>query len=476
MAQLRRKSTARGVTRPVARTVSAPRHSSAAYGPVANELKSIWGWTQRDERLLAARAARREPHRVEIAQVWAQRIMALADPPLPQDQRLQDAIAWVNYTFLEHHLGNLKQRRLEAVFQENFEQDLALLRSQRDSDPVLRTTLPQLYLSLEVSTAVITEWARVLYAGGAQLPSLLDAYGRIALHMGKTVAQAFHIVRLEEQLEDLRIASSLLETSRALNTRAASVAGVLSNLTHIVCRLMRCDHSLTFLWNESESAYVPAEGLGFSDEELTEIRGFRFQHDQYPMQATRHAARGTRDDGLIARDLMDRFHIATYAFAQLTSSDRQSLGILAAYRRENTPFTDADLQILEGVAYNAGLAIENAMLVEQLKSAAGLKNEFINSMSHEIRSPLHVLFGYLDILSDMHTDDKTRVVLERMNQNTGYLLRLVNTILDVDRIETGRMPVNVETFTADDVLIELTQMFGPLSQPQAVELTCRLRA
>ena len=106
---------------------------------------------------------------------------------------------------------------------------------------------------------------------------------------------------------------------------------------------------------------------------------------------------GRRDDGRVARELMEQYGSYTYALAPMVGTDRSPLGILAAYRREPIDFRSADLRILEGMAQNAALALENARLVEQLEAAARLKSEFINSMSHEMRTPLNVIFGFLEI-------------------------------------------------------------------------------
>ena len=157
----------------------------------------------------------------------------------------------------------------------------------------------------------------------------------------------------------------------------------------------------------------------------------------------------------------------------MVGTDRSPLGILAVYRSEPVEFRSADLRILEGMAQNAALALENARLVEQLEAAAHLKSEFINSMSHEMRTPLNVIFGSLDMLGDQVSEKgEARVAIERIRSNTGHLHKLVNTLLDIGRIDAGRMPLNVETFGVDRVFEDLSQLFAPVARNRGISFEC----
>jgi signal transduction histidine kinase len=445
----------------------------------AAELVLAGSWGEEEESLLAEIATRLSSHIDEIAQLWAERLVPHVPVPLDQRAQLQPAIAALNRWFLEDHFGHLRERNLDTALQKNFDNDLALLRSQRGGQAELRSTLFQLYLSLEISTQLIAEWVKKLYATDPRLPALLDVYGRFALHLAKIVGQAFYQARAEELHEALRVEASLLETSRELSARAASVVGVLTHLSHIVGRLLRCDKSLTFLWHDSEHAYVAAaHGLGFSESEMAEIKQYRFrpgEHAVTDLLLGGEAVSGVLDDGRVARELMERHDLAAYALAPITDAAARPLGVLAGYRRTRKPFGSTDLRILRGVAQNAGLAIQNARLVEQLEAAARLKGEFINSMSHEIRTPLNILFGYLDMLRDhWRGDGHASEILARMRQNAGYVLRLVNTILDIGRIESGRMPVHLERFRAQTLLADLHEMFDSMARQQGIQFICHV--
>jgi signal transduction histidine kinase len=430
----------------------------------------------KDADLLSDLATRLSDHVEDLSAAWAQRLLLQLAPSTQSSSRALEAIAWVNTWYLEDHLARLRERRIDAVLHDSFERHLRLLRSQCDASPELRLTLPQLYLSLEISSSLFAEWAQRLFAGDDRLPAILAAIGRLALHLGQTVSQAFHEVRSEELQDALRVSSALHEAGVELNTRSASVASVVSHLARMVARMMRCNRTLTFLWNPEENAYAPADGFGITAMEMAELASVRFRPGDVPIMdplLRGESVSGTREDGRVSREMMERYGSFSYALAPLVGSRGEPLGVLAAYRGEPRAFSSADLRILDGVARNAALALENARLVEQLEAAARLKSEFINSMSHEMRTPLNVIFGYLEMLGD-HVGEggQGTMLIERIHRNAGHLVKLVNTLLDIGRIDTGRMPINVETFGVDHVFDDLQQVFTPVAETRGLVFEC----
>jgi len=428
--------------------------------------------------MLSELARRLSEHVEQLSAEWAQRLLLHLDPLVHKNSPALEALAWVNTWYLDDHLARLGERRVEAAVRENFERHLRLLRSQRNSPPERRLTLAQLYGSLEVATSLLAEWAQRLFADEPRLPALLAAISRLSLHLGQSVSQAFHEVRSEEVQEALRISSALLETSVELNTRSASVAAVVSHLSEMIARKLQCDRSLTFLWDSGNGGYVPADGHGITPSELGELKQLCFRPGDLPVMENLlrgETVSGTSDDGRVARESMERYHSQTYALAPMVGTDRSPLGILAAYRTERQLFGAADLRILEGMAQNAALALENAQLVEQLEAASRLKGEFINSMSHEMRTPLNVIFGYLEMLSDqLSVAPESRVAIERIRNNAGHLVKLVNNLLDIGRIDAGRMPINVETFHVQNVFDDLHQLFAPVAQSRGISFAFKL--
>lgn len=109
------------------------------------------------------------------------------------------------------------------------------------------------------------------------------------------------------------------------------------------------------------------------------------------------------------------------------------------------------------LAATAELAQQNELLRRQavaLEQASTAKSQFLANISHEFRTPLNAILGYTQMLMNNlygQMDDAQRRVLSRVDANSRHLLVLISDILDISRIEAGRMPVQISSFRFDDV-------------------------
>ena len=107
----------------------------------------------------------------------------------------------------------------------------------------------------------------------------------------------------------------------------------------------------------------------------------------------------------------------------------------------------------------------------ELERAYRLKSEFLASMSHELRTPINALLGYASLMRDRIYGELTQrqeEALARMQSASEHLLDLVNDVLDLAKIEAGRMPVTVEPVDAAEVLRELGQALEPMVRRKAL--------
>ncbi|MBQ9515335.1 MAG: response regulator [Ruminococcus sp.] len=105
---------------------------------------------------------------------------------------------------------------------------------------------------------------------------------------------------------------------------------------------------------------------------------------------------------------------------------------------------------------------QNEMLVDALREAEHAniaKTSFLSNMSHEIRTPMNAIIGLNSIaLKDTTLSDQTRGYLEKIGESAGHLLHLINDILDMSRIESGRMTLHKEEFNLSAMLDQITTM------------------
>jgi PAS domain S-box-containing protein len=123
----------------------------------------------------------------------------------------------------------------------------------------------------------------------------------------------------------------------------------------------------------------------------------------------------------------------------------------------------------------ADLAEQNARLQwqsQEVERANKLKSEFLASMSHELRTPINALIGYSALLLDGvlgEVNSKQSDALTRGRAAAEHLLALINDILDLAKIEAGKMPLHLEQVSLRDIVLEVTQQIEPIVRKKQLD-------
>lgn len=110
---------------------------------------------------------------------------------------------------------------------------------------------------------------------------------------------------------------------------------------------------------------------------------------------------------------------------------------------------------------------------EMAEAASLAKSEFLSSMSHELRTPLNAVLGFAQLLrrdKKQPLDERQRGMLEHIIKGGEHLLRLIDDVLDLARIEAGRVTISTEPVGVPEVLAEVTTTLGPLAERNGVTL------
>src|SRR5471032_1543097 len=168
------------------------------------------------------------------------------------------------------------------------------------------------------------------------------------------------------------------------------------------------------------------------------------------------------EPGYVRKDTTRLGHYRTLLAVPMLRGN-EPIGVISMTRGEKVePFTDKQLELVTTFADQAVIAIENVRLFNeiqeksrQLEVAGKHKSEFLANMSHELRTPLNAIIGFSEVLIEKmfgELNAKQEDYLKDIFTSGKHLLSLINDILDLSKIEAGRMELEPSNFDVPNAL------------------------
>jgi PAS domain S-box-containing protein len=168
---------------------------------------------------------------------------------------------------------------------------------------------------------------------------------------------------------------------------------------------------------------------------------------------------------LTARARDGKETVVSYNASTFYDRDRKLQGVFAAAR----DITES--KRLDKVLQEKNVELENARSVAEKANLA--KSEFLSSMSHELRSPLNAILGFAQLMesatSPLPTDSQKESI-DQILQAGWHLLKLINEILDLAKVESGQVPLSQEPVSLSEVMSECQAMIEPQAQQRDIKL------
>jgi len=292
---------------------------------------------------------------------------------------------------------------------------------------------------------------------------------RVAERTAEVEARTRALTRSVTELQALSDVGQAVSSSLELET-------VLTTVITRAVRLADADSGTLYEFDEADGVFDPRANVGVSDDAVETLRGRRVGLRDGPLGscAVSRAPVQVTDTELFNHKLRNlRLYegIRTVIAVPLLREERV-LGALLIRSKAADEFPPAIVRLLQTLASQSVLAIENARLFkesqaksEQLAQASKLKSQFLANMSHELRTPLNAIIGLTEMLHEDASDGQRTAELEpleRVLRAAHHLLELINDILDLSKIEAGRMELHLESFALAPLVQEVIATIGPV--------------
>jgi two-component system, NtrC family, sensor kinase len=283
---------------------------------------------------------------------------------------------------------------------------------------------------------------------------------------------------LNELRESLQQQTPTADVLKVISRSTFNLQTVLDTLVESAARL--CEADTAAIRRLRGSIYHHVASYGFQPDVHADMAEVEFEPSRGTVTGRTALGRSIvhvhdvlNDREFIRTDLIVRLGARTMLGVPMLR-EGTPIGIIVLARRSVRPFTDKQIELVETFADQAVIAVENVRLFDeiqeknrQLELASQNKSHFVSSMSHELRTPLNAIIGLTEMMVKNATrfgTEKAQEPLQRVNRAGTHLLGLINQVLDLSKIEAGKLELNPQTVQLAPLIKDVIDTAGQLAE------------
>jgi signal transduction histidine kinase len=288
--------------------------------------------------------------------------------------------------------------------------------------------------------------------------------------------------RTHELEESLHFQTATSEVLAVISRSKFDLQPVLETIARVASNLCAADDVVIYLRDGDELLITTHHGsipvpLGARRPIGRNWVSGRAVVDRCPIHVRDLAAAG--DEFPLGRELSKQHGHRTTMAVPLLRED-MAVGCILVRRMQVQDFADRQITLLRTFAHQAVIAIENTRLFQEiaqksreLEIASQHKSQFVANMSHELRTPLAAILGYAELMQEGFYEPqgpKSLDALTRIRSNGKHLLGLINTVLDIAKIESGQFKLNLAEYALESVVETVRSATEALAQNKKLAL------
>ncbi len=261
--------------------------------------------------------------------------------------------------------------------------------------------------------------------------------------------------------------------------------------------------ALAFLYDEQEKKFSLRLALGYEEDETAKIKAFIESRKEtyHDLILTEKAVSSiaSREKLFDAPKTKEVFGVISFVFAPILTKEGDPGLLFVGAEKQDTVITEGDEELITILANQVGQALENARLfektwqahqdlenrveertrelskaLEEVRKLSQRKNDFVSNVSHELRTPLTSIKGYASILLSGKLGALPEEVAKRLtkiNKHSDELVQFVNDLLDLSRIESGKVELKLAPLNLKSVIDEVADLLAVQFKEKQIEFS-----